>query len=272
MSEKAAKQHQTAGEKHVERGHAPESASLLTNAQSAMIHLQQSAGNRAVMQLMKQTAEPAASAGGSGGNRTGLPDGLKAGVESLSGISLDDVRVHYNSSEPVKLNALAYAEGNDIHVGPGQEKHLPHEAWHVVQQKQGRVSPTMQFKHVGLNDSPALEREADEMGTRAASIAGASSGLTAIAAASPASPTVQLFKDMDNDNENRLKQSRTDSGDANMQLDHSVSQDSMKTLAKCMSEIGTMIQPSGTKFTKTKAAYGEFKSVTGDPKALRRRC
>ena len=26
----------------------------------------------------------------------------------------------------------------DIHLGPGQEKHLPHEAWHVVQQKQGQ--------------------------------------------------------------------------------------------------------------------------------------
>ena len=29
-------------------------------------------------------------------NRTGLPDGLKAGIESLSGVSLDPVEVHYN--------------------------------------------------------------------------------------------------------------------------------------------------------------------------------
>lgn len=35
-----------------------------------------------------------------------------------------------------------YSQGTDIHIGPGQEKHLPHEAWHVVQQKQGRVKPT----------------------------------------------------------------------------------------------------------------------------------
>ncbi|MEM7041075.1 MAG: DUF4157 domain-containing protein [Bacteroidota bacterium] len=35
--------------------------------------------------------------------------------------------------------AHAYDQGTDIHIGPGQEKHLPHEAWHVVQQKQGRV-------------------------------------------------------------------------------------------------------------------------------------
>ena len=101
-------------------------------------------------------------------NRTGLPDQLKAGVESLSGLSLDDVKVHYNSSRPSQLNALAYAQGTDVHVGPGQEKHLPHEAWHIVQQKQGRVKPTMQMKvGVPVNDDPGLEHEADVMGSRA---------------------------------------------------------------------------------------------------------
>ncbi|HCC51392.1 MAG TPA: hypothetical protein DEQ30_04490, partial [Porphyromonadaceae bacterium] len=72
-------------------------------------------------------------------NKTGLPDDLKTGIENLSGYSMDDVRVHYNSGKPAQLQALAYTQGTDIHVAPGQEKHLPHEAWHVVQQKQGRV-------------------------------------------------------------------------------------------------------------------------------------
>ena len=105
-------------------------------------------------------------------NRTGLPDGLKAGVESLSGMSLDNVRVHYNSDKPAQLNALAYAQGGDIHVGPGQEKHLPHEAWHVVQQAQGRVRPTMQMQAGGVpvNDDPSLETEADVMGARASQL------------------------------------------------------------------------------------------------------
>jgi hypothetical protein len=49
-------------------------------------------------------------------------------------MSMDHVKVHYNSSQPAQLNALAYAQGSDIHVAPGQEQHLPHEAWHVVQQ------------------------------------------------------------------------------------------------------------------------------------------
>src|SRR6476646_9850560 len=97
-------------------------------------------------------------------NNTCLPDSLKAGVEALSGYSMDDVNVHYNSAEPAKLQALAYAQGTDIHIAPGQEHHLPHEAWHVVQQKEGRVQPTMQMKQgVAVNDDEGLEKEADAM-------------------------------------------------------------------------------------------------------------
>jgi len=100
-------------------------------------------------------------------NNTGLPDQLKSGIESLSGLSLDHVRVHYNSPQPAQLNALAYAQGSDIHLAPGQEQHLPHEAWHVVQQAQGRVRPTLQLKDgVPVNDDVGLEREADVMGSR----------------------------------------------------------------------------------------------------------
>ncbi|MEL6538457.1 MAG: DUF4157 domain-containing protein, partial [Bacteroidota bacterium] len=101
-------------------------------------------------------------------NTTGLPDALKSGVEHLSGYAMDDVKVHYNSSEPATVQAHAYAQGTDIHLGPGQEKHLPHEAWHVVQQKQGRVQPTRQMKGgKPINDDGGLEQEADEMGAKA---------------------------------------------------------------------------------------------------------
>jgi Domain of unknown function (DUF4157) len=101
-------------------------------------------------------------------NNTGLPDQLKSGIENLSGHSMDDVKVHYNSSAPAQLNAHAYAQGTDIHVAPGQEKHVPHEAWHVVQQKEGRVKPTKQLKSkVNINDDVSLEKEADVMGAKA---------------------------------------------------------------------------------------------------------
>ena len=58
-------------------------------------------------------------------------------------LSMDDVKVQYNDDKPVQLNAQAFAQGTDIHISPGQEKHLPHEAWHVTQQKQGRIQPSM---------------------------------------------------------------------------------------------------------------------------------
>lgn len=106
-------------------------------------------------------------------NPSGLPDKLKVGIENLSGLSMNDVRVHYNSSKPAQLQALAYTQGTDIHVGPRQERHVPHEAWHVVQQAQGRVQPTMQMKGgVPLNDDKGLEHEADVMGEKAVQMTG----------------------------------------------------------------------------------------------------
>lgn len=127
------------------------------------VSLQDSRGSAQAGKLVDNRAVPLAK----NPNNTGLPDNLKSGIEHLSGMSMDHVRVHYNSSQPAQLNALAYAQGSNIHVAPGQEKHLPHEAWHVVQQAQGRVKPTMQAKGVAINDNQGLEREADAMGARA---------------------------------------------------------------------------------------------------------
>jgi hypothetical protein len=107
-------------------------------------------------------AQPAATSGG------GLPAPLQAGIQATAGADLSDVAVHANSAKPAQINALAYAQGADIHLAPGQEQHLPHEAWHVVQQRQGRVKATTQLAGVAVNDSQALETEADVMGARAA--------------------------------------------------------------------------------------------------------
>jgi hypothetical protein len=74
----------------------------------------------------------------------------------------DDVKVHYNSAKPAEVRALAHTRGANIYVGPGQEKHLPHEAWHVVQQKQGRVkSGGIQAKGTSINVESGLEKEAE---------------------------------------------------------------------------------------------------------------
>ncbi len=117
------------------------------------------AGQRRLADLARQSG---------GANAHGLPQRLREGVERLSGLAMGHVQVHRDSPEPARMQALAFAQDDHIHLAPGQEAHLPHEAWHVVQQAQGRVAATRQ--HAGgaaVNDDPALEREADAMGRAA---------------------------------------------------------------------------------------------------------
>src|SRR5450830_1386767 len=128
-----------------------------------MKHVSSSAGQN----MQRKTAEQPPRS-----DDKGLPPTLKKGIESLSGFSMDKVKVHYNSSQPALVNAHAFAQGTDIYLGPGQDKHLPHEAWHVVQQAQGRVKPTSQLKSgAKINDDGHLEAEAEVMGDTAMSIA-----------------------------------------------------------------------------------------------------
>ena len=99
---------------------------------------------------------------------------------------MDGVRVHRNSTRPGNLDALAFAQGREIHLAPRQDHHLPHEAWHLVQQAQGRVRPTLQAKTgERINDDGALEREADTMGARAMSHRAAVAPTTLAAASAP---------------------------------------------------------------------------------------
>ena len=118
------------------------------------------------LQMKPASAQPSARAGV--GASTGLPAPLRTGIESLSGVDTSDVRVHRNSPRPAGVGALAFAQGSEIHLARGQEHHLPHEAWHVVQQRQGRVRPTLDLGGVAINDDVGLEREADRMGSLAA--------------------------------------------------------------------------------------------------------
>jgi hypothetical protein len=105
---------------------------------------------------------------GTTGGPTGLPDRLKTSIERLSGVSMSDVRVHQNSCAPARLHAHAFTCGTDIHLAQGQEQHLAHEAWHAVQQKQGRARPdSARTLDPSINDDPGLEREADRMGAHA---------------------------------------------------------------------------------------------------------
>lgn len=134
----------------------------LSPSHQNVYQLHRTIGNRAVGRLMgEENRERAVHE-----NSNGLPGNLKAGIESLSGVSMDDVEVTYNSTKPSRLDAYAYAQGTNIHVGPGRENFLAHEAWHVVQQKQGRVQPTMRTGGFNINNNASLEREADVMGAK----------------------------------------------------------------------------------------------------------
>lgn len=106
--------------------------------------------------------------GNAAASSSGMPHNLRSGLEKISGIDLSDVTVHQNSDKPQQVGALAYTQGSDIYIAPGQEKHLPHEGWHAVQQKRGKVVPTLQMKTgIFVNDAAGLEKEADVMGDKA---------------------------------------------------------------------------------------------------------
>lgn len=92
---------------------------------------------------------------------TGIPVHMKHYIENQTGLSYNDVRIHYNSIQPSQFKALAYAQGNDVFLQQGQEKHLMHELYHVAQQKKGLVKPTSYIGKYAINDNIELEREAE---------------------------------------------------------------------------------------------------------------
>lgn len=94
-------------------------------------------------------------------NSTGIPDRMKQDFENRSGLSFDDVRIHYNSGRPARFQSLAYTQGTNVYIAPGQEKHLGHELGHVLQQKQGMVCPAIRYENALLNNDPYLENQAD---------------------------------------------------------------------------------------------------------------
>lgn len=101
-------------------------------------------------------------------DETGIPVQMRQAFEQETGISFADVRVHYRSSRPRELGARAYAQGNHVYLGPGQEQHLGHELGHVAQQKRGWVTPTGRVGGVPVNDDPRWEQAADQLAQRAA--------------------------------------------------------------------------------------------------------
>ncbi len=108
-----------------------------SNTASRVAQNQASLRGRPVM-MTDQQVQIEKAFGGSLQGAGPMPSGTPASLRlANSGISP-------STETGQQLNALAYNSGSPIHVAPGQDQHLPHEAWHVVQQKQGRVMPTVQ--------------------------------------------------------------------------------------------------------------------------------
>ena len=109
------------------------------------------------------------------GSGAPLPDETRQRMEAGFGADFSDVRTHVGSEAP-SIGAVAYTRGSNIHFAPGSykpsssagQKLLAHELTHVVQQRAGRV-PVPSGPGLPINDDPALEREADVMGSRALS-------------------------------------------------------------------------------------------------------
>ncbi|ODS24434.1 hypothetical protein AB835_03810 [Candidatus Endobugula sertula] len=98
----------------------------------------------------------------------GLPHDLQQGIRQGTRLDLSAVKVHYNSPKPRTIGAEAYAHGENIHLGEGNEQHLKHELGHVVQQKQGQVKAQHTLRNgIGINTDSRLEKEADEIGDAA---------------------------------------------------------------------------------------------------------
>jgi outer membrane protein OmpA-like peptidoglycan-associated protein len=128
---------------------------------------------------------------------TGMPAPVRAKMERAFAADFSQVRVHPDSSSADALRAQAFTQGDHVHIAPGRwaphtptgQQLLGHELAHVVQQRAGRVAATRQMKGAALNDDPALEREADELGARAA--AGQHAGHPPCAACAPAGAPIQ---------------------------------------------------------------------------------
>lgn len=108
-------------------------------------------------------------------NHTGMPDDVKTQMEDSFSTDFSSVRIHADSARAPEVGALAYTQGTDIHFAPGQFKPetstgqqlLGHELTHVIQQAEGRVSPTTEVGGMPVNDDVSLETEADIMGMKA---------------------------------------------------------------------------------------------------------
>ena len=162
--------------------------------QAAIMHLQRTAGNASVAQLLADGEDhsPVLDVVGSGGGQA-LDEQVRKPMEQHFGQDFGDVRIHTDSkaSDSAKaVQAHAYTVGSDIvfqsgRYSPGSgdgQRMLAHELTHVVQQRSGPVDGTPTSGGIKVSDpSDRFEREAESTADRVMS--GISAAPTAAAGA-----------------------------------------------------------------------------------------
>lgn len=142
---------------------------------ASILHLQRTAGNASVVQLLADEDEqpsPVHDVVGSGGG-SALDPGTRTTMERAFGRSFSDVRVHTGetaSNSARSVGANAYTVGSDIVFrsghGPGTptyQRDIAHELEHVRQQQAGPVDGTEVAGGIRLSDpSDRFERAADQ--------------------------------------------------------------------------------------------------------------
>jgi hypothetical protein len=141
---------------------------------ASMLHLQRTAGNQGVLQMLAGDEErsPVHDVVGSAGG-TPLDASTRSTMESAFGASFGDVRVHTDdkaSRSAEAVGANAYTVGSDVVFRSGQydpgspagQKTIAHELTHVVQQSKGPVSGSAAPGGIRVSDpADSFEQAAD---------------------------------------------------------------------------------------------------------------
>jgi hypothetical protein len=186
----------------------PGRAPRAIHGEASLLHLQRTAGNASVVQMLadeaageeqvEDQASPVHEVVGRGGGAP-LDESTRASMESRFGQDFGDVRVHTDeqaSGSAESVGANAYTVGSDIvfrsghfdSSSPTGQRTIAHELSHVVQQRSGPVDGSEAPGGIRLSDpDDRFERAADTTADQVMS-----APTTAVAAADPATASVQL--------------------------------------------------------------------------------
>jgi Domain of unknown function (DUF4157) len=184
---------------------------------ASLMHLQRTAGNAGVVQLLADdeaaNSSPVHDVVGKGGG-TALDEGTRSSMEGRFGQSFEDVRVHTDgqaSKSAESVGANAYTVGSDIVFRSGQfdtssstgQRTLAHELTHVVQQRSGPVDGTDAPGGIKLSDpSDRFEQAAEQTASQVMSMPASPSSSTSSSDASAQreleeDPAVQMLVQRD---------------------------------------------------------------------------